>query len=174
MEANYKIDRHEDGTITLVVKDRTGCPITFDGIKGNLMESSDMESYFEEIEEGHEPMTLATTLEAAEDFFQDWEISLGVIDELITELMPWFKEYALPEADAIRNQITDHKENIAYCKTEIERHLDKILGLECEIEKLMKKLENERAAAYWGMRSIRDHERDIELLEEKLAKLEEA
>lgn len=174
MEANYKIDRHEDGTITLVVLDRTGCPITFDGIKGNLMEASDMESYFNEIEEGHEPMTLAVTLEAAEEFFQDWEISAGVINELIEELTPWFKEYALPEVDAIRIQIGDHRENIDYCKTEIEKHLDKILGLECEIEKLMKKLENERAAAYYNMRSIRDHERDITTLEEKLAKLEEA
>lgn len=168
MGANYRIDRHEDGTLLLTVENVHGDILTFDGIRGNMMESSDMESYFDEIEEGHDPLTLPESLKYAEEFLTDWEISVEATHRIVDELAPWFAEYAISEEEATREEINKLRYYIEARRGVIARRENTVKEYRAKQQVYQARIMEERAEIDRIKDGIRDLEKRITALENVL------
>lgn len=90
LKNGYALTIDENDIVSIKVETEDDI-LEFDGKKGNLMDASDMESWFddEDIEMSYEEM-----LHYSVEFLTDWGVDKEVAEAIRDDLKDWFKRYA--------------------------------------------------------------------------------
>ena len=123
-EHDYSILIHEDNTLYLTVKADDEI-VELEGMKGYLYYYS--ECVDEEDIDASPKLTFEKMCEYAKEFLGDWSIDADAIEAIICDLTPWFRKYAISEAEAVANRIEKleswiegRRESIASCVKSID------------------------------------------------------
>ncbi|MBQ1296628.1 MAG: hypothetical protein IIY21_21470 [Clostridiales bacterium] len=103
-EHDYILLIHEDDTLYLTVKAEDEI-VELEGMKGYLYYSS--ECVDEEDIEASPKLTLKKMQDYAKEVFDEWNIEAERIEAIINDLTPWFKKYAISEAESKANRIAE-------------------------------------------------------------------
>ena len=164
-EHDYSILFHEDGTLYLTVKADDDEIIELEGTKGYLYYYS--ECVDEEDIDASPRLTLEKMQNYARECFGDWNVGTDAIESLVCDLTPWFRKFAISEAESKADRIAEleswidgRRETIQSCVKRIDscRHeisvyeqrigyeVSQILKLNEDIEDIAKQIAELKAS----------------------------
>ncbi len=168
-EHDYAILIHEDDTLYLTVKADDEL-VELEGMKGYLFYYS--ECVDEEDIEASPKLTLKEMQDYAREVFEEWNIEAERVEALISDLTPWFENYAISEEEKIAQEIAALEEMIAGRTETIKNTMREIEKDNALIAKVNQHIELNTKKVLGLNNQIEDYEKKIATLKASLNKKE--
>lgn len=169
-EHDYAILIHEDDTLYLTVKADDEI-VELEGMKGYLFYYS--ECVDEEDIEASPKLTLKEMQDYAREVFEEWNIEAERVEALISDLTPWFENYAISGEEKIAQEIAALEEMIAGRTETIKNTMREIEKDNALIAKVNQHIELNTKKVLGLNNQIEDYEKKIATLKASLNKKEE-
>lgn len=166
LKHGYTLHFNEDDTLSLNIETEDYGTIEIEGRKGNLIDASDFEAYLNDDEEDLE-MTLEDLICGTTEWLKDFDIDDETIEAICKDLTPWFKRYAISEADKIRL-------NISNLEKLIKQRKENIATLTKASDSLKKEIDNKMLGIQLNTARVCELNEDIDKYEKTIAVLKAA
>lgn len=164
-EHDYILLIHEDDTLYLTIKADDEI-VELEGMKGYLYYYS--ECVDEEDIDASPKLTLKEMQDYAREVFSEWNIEEERVEALISDLTPWFENYAISGEEKIAQEIAELEEMIAGRRETIKNVMHSIEEDNSLIAKVNRRIELNTKEVIGLNSQIDDYEKKIAALKASL------